>query len=44
VIVVCGHWLNGTVPGPVALLVTTDLVFALLFAAYLRTSPAPANP
>jgi len=30
--------------GAIALLVTTDLVFALLFAAYLRTSPAPANP
>ena len=44
VVVIYGHWLHGTVPGPVALLVTADLVFALLFAAYLRTSPTPANP
>ena len=43
VVVIYGHWLNGTVPGPVALLVTADLVFALLFGAYLRSSPEPAG-
>ena len=43
VVVIYGHWLNGTAPGRVALLVTADLVFALLFAGYLRTSPEPAN-
>jgi hypothetical protein len=38
VIVIYGHWLKGTAPAQVALLVTADLVFALLFAAYLRAA------
>jgi hypothetical protein len=40
VVIIYGHWLAGTAPGPVALLVTADLVFALLFIAYLRSNPA----
>jgi hypothetical protein len=43
VAVIYGHWLNGTASGPLALLVTTDLVFALLFAGYLRTTPPSAE-
>ncbi len=33
-----GHWLAGGASGRTALLVTADLVFALLFVAYLRGS------
>ena len=40
VVVIYGHWLNGTAPGPLALLVTMDLIFALLFTGYLTTTPA----
>jgi FtsH-binding integral membrane protein len=42
VVVIYGHWLAGDLSGRVALLVTVDLVFALLFAAYLRRSAAAA--
>jgi hypothetical protein len=38
VVVIYGHWLAGDVSGRVAALVTADLVFALVFAAYLRAS------
>jgi hypothetical protein len=38
VVVIYGHWLAGDVSGRVAALVTADLVFALAFAAYLRSS------
>jgi hypothetical protein len=43
VIVIYVHWLKGTAPTPVALLVSADLVFALLFAAHLRASPGTAG-
>jgi hypothetical protein len=38
--VIYTHWLNGTAPGMLALLVTSDVVFAALFVAYLRAHPA----
>jgi len=38
VIAVYGHWLAGDISSRVAALVTVDLVFALAFAAYLRSS------
>jgi hypothetical protein len=41
--VIYAHWLKGTAPTPVALLVSADLVFALLFAAHLRASPGTAG-
>jgi hypothetical protein len=37
--VIYAHWLNGTAPGMLALLVTTDVVFAALFVAFLRSNP-----
>jgi len=43
VVAIYGHWLQGTAPTPIALLVTVDLVFAAIFAAYLRTSAEPAR-
>ena len=33
-----GHWLAGSASGRTALLVTADVVFALMFIAYLRGS------
>jgi hypothetical protein len=33
-----GHWLAGTASGRLAGLVTVDLIYALLFVAYLRGS------
>lgn len=38
VVVIYGHWLAGSVSGRTAVLVTGDLLFALLFVAYLRGS------
>ena len=38
VAIIYGHWLAGGASGRTALLVTADLVFALLFLAYLRSS------
>lgn len=38
-IAIYAHWLAGTASGPLALLVTTDVVFAALYVAYLRSNP-----
>ena len=38
VVAIYGHWLAGGASEAMALLVSADLVFAVLFAAYLRTS------
>jgi len=40
VAVIVGHWIAGSASGRLAALVTADLVFALLFMAYLRGSRA----
>lgn len=42
VVVIYGHWLAGSVSGRTAVLVTGDLLFALLFVAYLRGSRVAA--
>ncbi|HVN43574.1 MAG TPA: hypothetical protein VMT50_12385 [Steroidobacteraceae bacterium] len=41
-----GHWVAGSASGRCALLVTVDLLFAILFFAYLRAEApmAPAAP
>lgn len=38
VAIIYGHWLAGNISGRGAVLVTGDLIFALLFIAYLRSS------
>jgi hypothetical protein len=38
VVVIYGHWFAGTTPVTLALLVTCDLVFAILFWRYLATN------
>ncbi len=42
VVAIYGHWLAGDISGRLALLVTADLVFAMLFGAYLRKYPRPS--
>ncbi len=43
VVAIYGHWLAGDASGRMALLVTVDLVFAILFALYLKASPPVAT-
>ena len=38
--VIYAHWIAGSAPGPVAVLVSADVVFAALFLAFLRSHPA----
>ncbi len=38
-VAIYAHWLAGTASGMMALLVTTDVVFAALYIAYLRSNP-----
>lgn len=40
VAIIYGHWLAGDVSVRLAVLVTGDLIFTLLFIAYLRSSPS----
>ena len=39
-VVIYAHWLRGTAPAALAMIVTADVVFAALFVAYLRSNPA----
>ena len=41
VALVAGHYLAGNVSAPLALVVSGDVVFAVLFARYLATTPRP---
>jgi hypothetical protein len=43
VIAIYGHWLVGTASSAMALLVTADLIFAVLFVAYFKVSGMPAS-
>jgi hypothetical protein len=43
VAIIYGHWMTGSASGRTAMLVTADLVFALLFMAYLRGSRSVAS-
>jgi hypothetical protein len=42
VVAVYGHWLAGDISMRLAVLVTADLAFALLFLRYLASNPADA--
>jgi hypothetical protein len=43
VALVVGHYLAGNVSLPLALVVSGDVVFAVLFARYLATTPRPSG-
>jgi hypothetical protein len=43
VVAIYAHYVAGDAPAALAVLVTTDLVFAALFAWYLKTHPAAAD-
>lgn len=41
VVAIYGHWLAGSASSPMAVLVTGDLIFAVLFVRYLRATRGP---
>jgi len=43
VVAIYAHFFNGTATTALAVLVTADLLFAALFAAYLKKTPADAR-